>query len=268
VTRPISRRFLRSAGAVVSAVACLVAVAAARASSSSAIVNGQPVNDASFAYVGYLIGPYDQCTATLIAPDWALTAGHCVGHNGSAVSASEVQITFNFNRLAKPYHPLGGELRTASRIFYANAGLALVNLDAPVTDVAPVQLVTPDDQSYLVKRGYDLTAVGWGAINDKGTIPSLELRSGLTHVADTSTIDPLEYGQIKTDTSKNAPALSDNGDSGGPLLSYQNGDVEVGIANQGARIPIYGLYASYYVPVGNKNVYSWISGTCGCLGGT
>jgi hypothetical protein len=245
--------------AVFSAVLCLGSVSAIWATPSFAIVNGQPVNDASYAYVGYLIGS-DQCTATLIAPDWALTAGHCV-----SVNASQVHITFNFNRLAKPLQPLGGEPRTASQVFSANSGLALVRLDVPVTDVKPVQLATPDDQGYLVKNGYSLTAVGWGTINPKGTISSLELRSGLTHVADTSTINPLEYGQIKTSMSKNAPALANKGDSGGPLLSYQNGDVEVGIANQGAYFPLYGLYAAYYVPVSNTGVYNWISGTCGCL---
>jgi hypothetical protein len=265
MTQIISHRRIRNAAALISAVLFLAALSAAWASPSSAIVNGQPVNDASFAYVGYLVGPYDQCTATLIAPDWALTAGHCVNHEGTVVNASQIQITFNFNRLAKPLHPLGGELRAASQVFYADSGLALVRLDALVTDVQPVQLATPGNQDYLVKSGYDLTAVGWGTINPKGTISSLELRSGLTHVADASTVNPLEYGQIKTGTSKTAPALANSGDSGGPLLSYQNGDVEVGIANQAARFPVYGLYAAYYVPVGDKGVYNWIAGTCGCL---
>lgn len=238
------------------------------ANPSSAIVGGQPVNGTSYAYVGYLTGPYDQCTATLIAPDWALTAGHCVNHNGANVAVSQLHITFNLNRLAKPLQPLGGEPRTASQIFYANSGLALVRLDTPVTDVSPVSLATPENQSYLVKTGYNLTAVGWGTINPKGPISSLELRSGLTYVADSSTVNPLEYGQIKTGTSKDAPAMANKGDSGGPLLSYQNGDVEVGIDNEGAYVPLYGLYADYYVPVGNKGIYSWISGTCGCVSAT
>jgi Trypsin len=238
---------------------CLGSLSAIWATPSFAIVNGQPVSGTSYAYVGYLVGS-DQCTATLIAPDWALTAGHCVN-----TSASQVHITFNFNRLAKPLQPLGGEPRTAAQVFIANSGLALVRLDVPVTDVQPVQLATPANQSYLVKTGYNLTAVGWGTINAKGTISSLELRSGLTHVADSSTIDPFESGQIKTNMSKAAPAESNKGDSGGPLLSYLNGDVEVGIANQGYYIPHVGLYASYYVPVGNTGVYNWISGACACL---
>ena len=87
------------------------------------------------------------CTATLIAPDLALTAGHCVRRgDGAPMAAPTVRIAFGGAAPARGVAILGPDGGPAADRPPADlAGdLALVRLAAPVAGVAPLRLAGAD----------------------------------------------------------------------------------------------------------------------------
>ena len=130
--------------------ACLltVLVALAAAAPSGAVVGGEPVAPESVPWLAEVNG----CGGMLVAPDRVLTAGHCVAH---------VPLS-NFAGVM-----VGAEVRRGTRYAmhpgwrHANGphnvldDVALVQLDGPVTTVAPVALGggAPSGESWILGRG-------------------------------------------------------------------------------------------------------------------
>ena len=180
-------------------VACVAVVSIAALSLASlaptpakAIVNGSVVPGGFFSdatpspntlgFVGLLILKNGSgCTASLVAPDLALTAGHCEGGG-----------TITFGILNRDRDR--GVTRAIAEEKYqsdANATLGLgstllVRLDQPIYNIAPVRLAGPADRTMWAHH-HQLINLGWGQINDtsKGTgIWSRELRVASMRVED------------------------------------------------------------------------------------
>ncbi len=167
-----------------------------------------------YAFVGRVILPGDVgCTATLVAPSLALTAGHCAGHG---------TITFGLLNADRDR----GETRTMVAWGYQGdapgllglGDMLLVRLDQPVLDIRPVALGSPAD-SRLWATGSQVTALGWGQINDTRNgsgIWTRELRSAQLKVRDTAISLPPFRGLMKLSSVSGHPT---HGDSGGPVFA-------------------------------------------------
>ena len=243
-------------------------LAAGSVSPAAAIVDGGIANEPNpYPFVGRITyvspGPTGAyCTATLIDPSWALTAGHCLRIDGKDLAADTVRIRFNFTRLDGNYAPLGGEERSGAYLAYASTGMGVVKLDAPITDISPVPLADPN-QSFLWAKGSDVEIVGWGALNLKGTVVSRELRDGW------NTIDDDNVSQLGADSNmiRTTPpvhgglgnAYGSEGDSGAPLLAYKDGFVEIGIYDLNVRWIAGRIYgSSLWDAVGRSTYHDWI----------
>src|SRR4051794_24170785 len=104
-----------------------------------------------YPFVGYVSADYggssSGCTGTLVRDKWFLTASHCIEETDGKVLG--VKVTFEPDsdhatvwHTAKSWkqHPNYGKPIPPDPVYYINRGYdcALVELDAPVTDAAPI----------------------------------------------------------------------------------------------------------------------------------
>jgi secreted trypsin-like serine protease len=208
---------------------------------SAAIIGGTPANIDSLPGTVYLededAGQF--CGATLVAPDWALTAAHCLDGEPD-----------------KPFHVVIGRQRTSSRdgeriatsksILHErfddetfDNDIALVKLAKPSS--GPIaRLVTPEEwDRYELTRG-QVTIAGWGATAEDG-----ESSDALLEV-NVSVVDPKECARRYAPrdlpvTANMLCAGTETGgkdacshDSGGPLFASIGSRVtQVGIVSWG-----------------------------------
>jgi len=194
------------------------------------------------------------CPATLVAPHWAITAGHCSeapriaeamqGGSGYAVE-------------------IAGSTNTIDRVIANPSGedVALLHLSSAVVNVAPVGLYVRSDEV-----GQIVEMVGWGDTGDGRTGPTAA--DGLFRRA-ANRVDQAEGAMLSwTFSDPGAPetdavsleGISGPGDSGGPAFIRTNGGLLLaGISSgQDAMGHARGTYGvrEYFVRV--SAIDSWI----------
>lgn len=168
-----------------------------------AIVDGEL--DGAHVEVGRLTLPNGTfCSTSLVAPRVAIAAKHCIE---PATAPSDVTLHF------------GGQLVVATALFhegpFSTDGSAppqdflALSLDRDVVGIVPATIRrAPLPRSF---RGEGVLVVGFGKVSGADGAPSGERRSGYTQV------ESLDDETFRTRPSRNRPATTCQGDSGGAV---------------------------------------------------
>jgi V8-like Glu-specific endopeptidase len=166
-----------------------------------AITGGGPAASGAYGFTAKLdIGGIRGCSATLVDPQWLLTASSCFPENSGQDGAPAKATTATVGRAV--LSGTDGQVVPVSKlVFRADRNLVLARLATPVTGVTPIKLATaaPAGNDTLRIAGYGRTATEW--------VPDL-------HSA-TTTVD----GVTETTVSITANGVTTcKGDSGGPAF--------------------------------------------------
>ncbi|PWU53954.1 peptidase S1 [Micromonospora sp. S4605] len=182
------------------------------------IIGGGTVSSAPWAAAVFSNGSFT-CSGTIIAPQWVLTARHCLGGSMSV-------------RVGSVYRSSGGVTRTVSAT-YSRYDLALIRLSSSVS-TSYVTLATSNPPINSTNSIY-----GWGMTCYSGCSASSQLKTASVRVTSNSATDAYG-GQAIRSTRINGNAW--RGDSGGPQF-YNGRQVGVASTADGVNIQNYGSVA-------------------------
>jgi secreted trypsin-like serine protease len=185
----------RSLWAAIGAVVVGLTVLAVSAGTANAVANGEPVPDGKYPFSTKLTMPSipradgttysSACSASLVAPQWIITAGHCFHDvNGNRVSGvTPYATTATIGRTDLTNLSVGYDVAVDRVLQNSREDVALGHLATavPITPL-PLSPVAP-------KAGQILRITGWGATSSVNPTPVTWLQTGqvkIKRVANTS----------------------------------------------------------------------------------
>lgn len=222
----------------------------------------------------------------LIAPKWIVTAAHAAPMEGMDTEVSINENTYNVRRVI--VHPgykrmpdaLGKEaLKTGNpskiHAFLANSDdIALIELDTPVKQVAPIALYRGTTEVTQVAMLVGKGATGNGV---EGQIPNAPHRGLLRRAYNAITGANDRYVWYRFDSPAHGLPLEGalgSGDSGGPLVVQEQGASQlIGLGSWITAVPEHALQAGFYgqmvYNVRISRYVTWIDGVmCAADGGS
>ncbi|ONI84312.1 trypsin [Actinosynnema sp. ALI-1.44] len=196
--------------------AATAAPAAAPTDVAPMIIGGGNASNAPWAARLFRNGQQN-CTATVIAPNYVLTAQHCVASSG----------TYTF-RIGSLDQTSGGQMRTAAQITqHPSADLAIARLTEPYTGTYSPLGTTSD-----VQVGQSVQVYGWGATCTGQ--PEINCQSRYLKVANVTvtTVNGRDYRGGVAVSARRGNGITAGGDSGGPMFASGK---QVGVASTSDR---------------------------------
>lgn len=190
-------------------VAALVAGAALALSTSGtglAVSNGAPAQADQYTFAVKLTttdipradgSHYDSaCSATLIAPSWIITAGHCFHDVNRNPVSGPVPYATTATIGRTDDGDTGGHVVAVVEVVQSPSNdIALARLASPVYDVAPLDLgpVQPG-------VGQILRIAGWGSLTSANPVPATHLQTGQVQIASVAdaTLGVVGYAPLST----------------------------------------------------------------------
>jgi len=214
------------------------------------IVGGKPAPEGKYPYQVRLYGSLEDdkgfCGGSLIAPQWVLTAAHCM-YSGRespkrAIEPSEVVIGYGSNDreettkvevaeifVQPKYAACEGDTDCADN---AKADVALLKLNAPVADAKAVTLADPETEDTLLVPGAKVVVTGWGAMwdpYDKDVSKLLDAFGPVGALLDKVNF-PRKLAEVEVDWVNNATCAAAFNAAGGEIA-----DTEICAMRQGTR---------------------------------
>ncbi len=232
------------------------------------IIGGRVVGPGRWPFVVRIDTPTKFCTGSLVAPNWILTAAHClVDHDGSVDDPSDIAV-FLGHDWDKGVCENTREEEEIGRVVvhpdydYVGAGFrndaALVEILRPAA-ASPVNILTPGEEAQHAPSGAAATVIGWGRLSN-GSYPRV-LRE--VEIPLMTPEDCRENSFWESDVVHERTLCAGvegkghwSGDSGGPLVvSLPDGEWgQVGTTSMGggARTGYPGVFTR------TSSIYDWI----------
>jgi secreted trypsin-like serine protease len=198
------------------AVFALILLFLATAQPASAIQGGTVSKHGPWAVRVYTDGE-PSCTGTVVAPEWVITAGHCVRYDNW-------DVTFRVGSLDQRHGTVVHRVENAT-VFAPAADVALVRV--PRLKVQPIELGTGDS----VKVGRGVRSYGWGAT----CAPPKSEASCQSNVLKQAQVSIVPHSDARCDLlvgtgdfcAQRGTGLPAGGDSGGPATAFDKAGHEV-----------------------------------------
>ncbi|HET7270773.1 MAG TPA: serine protease [Rubrobacter sp.] len=277
-----ARYLLAIALAIVLGLAAAVPVFAADGQYQPSIVGGDPVPIGKYPFMVSLqantggASPSKEhfCGATLIDSDSVLTAAHCADYIGAvtipgiSVSYRDVRIVVGLTELDSTQ----GQVRKIQSLTdisihprydrrRSTYDAAVIDLNQPVQDIAPISLATVASRDRLERPGTSARIAGWGTTKIVGPFEqnrdnvSNRLRDATPPIVSDAECDRAYNGDIQRTVQVCAGHRGEDscqGDSGGPMwATTKAGRRQIGITSNGVgcgtkRFP--GVYTEVNAP--------------------